>query len=196
MGRYVSAADEARVVALSSVTTWFASNKYQFYVKGASKTKGNYAASKLACLAATIEMQRRLDAKFPNNSVHFVAADPGFVASDVWRNYNVVFRTIAGALALNTAEGAMTSVSCATKPGIKKGALYMPFSIKMSKIFKFNKKIAYDLGMPFLTRPFAGFGCDAPAPKAKSKESVELLWGLSLDFCKDNGVKKSILMDI
>ena len=48
----------------------------------------------------------------------------------------------------------------------EKGALYMPFSIKMSKIFKFNKKIAYDLGMPFLTRPFAGFGSDAPAPKA------------------------------
>ena len=45
----------------------------------------------------------------------------------------------------------------------------MPFSIKMSKIFKFNKKIAYDLGMPFLTRPFAGFGSDAPAPKAGRK---------------------------
>jgi hypothetical protein len=30
--------------------------------------------------------------------------------------------------------------------------------------------------MPFLTRPFAGFGCDAPAPKAKNKESTELLW--------------------
>ena len=107
-------------MALSSVTTWFASNKYQFYVKGASKTKGNYAASKLACLAATIEAQRRLDAKYPDNKVHFVAADPGFVASDIWRSYNVVFRTVAGALALNTAEGAMTSVSCATKPGIKK----------------------------------------------------------------------------
>ena len=190
------AAPEARVVALSSVTTWFASNKYQYYVKGPSKTKGNYAASKLACLSTTIEMQRRLDARFPDNKVHFVAADPGFVASDVWRNYNVVFRTIAGALALNTAEGAMTSVSCATKPNIKKGALYMPFSIKMSKIFKFNKKIAYDLGMPFLTRPFAGFGADAPAPKAKNKEATELLWGLSVDFCKDNGVKSSILMDI
>ncbi|EEH54872.1 LOW QUALITY PROTEIN: uncharacterized protein MICPUCDRAFT_63405 [Micromonas pusilla CCMP1545] len=51
------------VVALSSVTTWFASNKYHFFVKGASKTKGNYAASKLACLAATMEAQRRLDSR-------------------------------------------------------------------------------------------------------------------------------------
>jgi retinol dehydrogenase-12 len=51
----------------TQVTTWFASNKYQFYVKGASKTKGNYAASKLACLAATVEMQKRLDAAFPEN---------------------------------------------------------------------------------------------------------------------------------
>lgn len=128
--------------------------------------------------------------------MHFVAADPGFVASDIWRSYNVVFRTVAGALALNTAEGAMTSVSCATQPGIRKGALYMPFSIKMSKLFAFNKKIAYDVGMPFLTRPFAGFGSDAPAPKAKNKESVELLWGLSVAFCKDNGVASSILMEI
>ena len=78
------ASPDARVVALSSVTTWFASNKYQNYVKGASKTKGNYAASKLACLAATIECQRRMDSKFPDNKVNFVAADPGFVASDVW----------------------------------------------------------------------------------------------------------------
>eukprot|EP00227_Mantoniella_beaufortii_P007331 CAMPEP_0197587978 /NCGR_PEP_ID=MMETSP1326-20131121/9422_1 /TAXON_ID=1155430 /ORGANISM="Genus nov. species nov., Strain RCC2288" /LENGTH=302 /DNA_ID=CAMNT_0043152763 /DNA_START=119 /DNA_END=1023 /DNA_ORIENTATION=- len=161
------AAEEARVVALSSVTTWFASDKYFHFVKGASKTKGNYAASKLACLSATIETQRRLDAKYPDNKVHFVAADPGFVASDIWRSYNVVFRSIAGALALNTAEGAMTSVHCATRAGIKKGALYMPFSFKMSKIFKFNRKIAYDLGMPFLSRPFAGFIADSPAPKAR-----------------------------
>jgi hypothetical protein len=41
--------------------------------------------TKLACLSTTIEMQRRLDAKFPENKVHFVAADPGFVASDIWQ---------------------------------------------------------------------------------------------------------------
>ena len=188
------AAESARVVALSSVTTWFASNKYHFFVKGASKTKGNYAASKLACLAATMEAQRRLDVAYPDNDVRFVAADPGFVASDVWRNYNVVFRTVAGALALNTEEGAMTSVSCASREDIKKGALYMPFSIKMSKLFKTSKKLAYDLGMPFLTRPFAGFGADAPAPKARSKDATEQLWKLSVDFCKDNGVKGGNVM--
>ena len=198
------ASEDARVVALSSVTTWFASNKYHYFVKGASKTKGNYAASKLACLAATIESQKRLDAKFPDNNVHFVAADPGFVASGRVAPYNVVFRTVAGALALNTAEGAMTTVNCAANPSetgsgrksIKKGALYMPFSIKMSKLFGFNKKIAYDLGMPFLTRLCHGFGADRPAPKAKSKEATEQLWALSMDFCRDNGVKESILMDI
>jgi hypothetical protein len=112
----------------------------------------------------------------------------------VWRNYNVVFRTVAGALALNTEEGAMTSVSCASREDIKKGALYMPFSIKMSKLFKTSKKLAYDLGMPFLTRPFAGFGADAPAPKARSKDATEQLWKLSVDFCKDNGVKGGNVM--
>ena len=34
----------------------------------------------------------------------------------VRRSYNVVFRSMAGALALNTAEGAMTTVNCATHP--------------------------------------------------------------------------------
>ena len=188
------AAPEARVVALSSVTTWFASNKYQFYVKGESKTKGNYAASKLACLAMTMELQRKLDAKFPDNKVYFTAADPGFVASDIWRNYNVVFRKIAGMLALTTAEGAMTSVNAASLQSVKKGALYMPFWIRMSKIFKFNKKIAYDLGMPLLTRPFAGFSADSPAPKAKDAKSTSLLWDLSTDFCKDNGMPSSAVI--
>ena len=49
-------------------------------------------------------------------TVHFVAADPGFVASDIWRSYNVVFRTVASALALNTAEvsrgGGCVHASC------------------------------------------------------------------------------------
>lgn len=188
------AAPEARVVALSSVTTWFASNKYQYYVKGESKTKGNYAASKLACLAMTMELQRKLDAKYPENKVYFTAADPGFVASDVWRNYNVVFRKVAGMLALNTAEGAMTSVNAASLPSVKRGALYMPFRIRMSKLFKFNKKIAYDLGMPLLTRPFAGFSVDSPAPKSKDEKSTSLLWDLSTEFCKDNGMPSNSMI--
>ena len=56
----------------------------------------NYSASKLACLAMTRELQRRLDRQDPDNNVECVAADPGFVASDIWRNYNVVLLKIAG----------------------------------------------------------------------------------------------------
>ena len=188
--------DDARIVQLSSVTTWFASNKYQHFVKGVSKTKGNYAASKLACLAFTITAQEKLDLVTPENNVKFVAADPGFVASDVWRNYNVVFRTVAGALALNTEEGAMTSVRCASDANIKHGTLYMPFSIKMSKLFGFSKKVAYDLGMPFLTRICHGFGPDKCAPKAKSKDANEKLWALSLEFCKENGSPKNAFAEM
>jgi NAD(P)-dependent dehydrogenase (short-subunit alcohol dehydrogenase family) len=179
--------EDARVVQLSSVTTWFASDKYQYFVKGASKTKGNYATSKLACLAFTSTAQSKVDSKYPSNTIRFVAADPGFVASDVWRNSNAAFRTVARALALNTEEGAMTSVNCASLKTIEKGQLYMPFSIKMSKLFRFSKKIAYDLGMPFLTRICHGFGVDATAPKAKSKDANEKLWSLSLAFCEENG---------
>ena len=180
--------DDARVVALSSVTTWFGSNKYHYYYKGASKTKGNYGSSKLACLAMTVEMQRRIDAAYPNNNVKCVAADPGFVASDIWRDFNPILRKIMGVLALSPAQGAMTSIHAASLPTIKKATLYMPFKIKMSKLFKLNRSAAYTFGMPLLSKIFFGFGADAMAPRAKNAESNAALWDLSVQFCKENGV--------
>lgn len=190
------ASEDARVVALSSVTTWFASNKYHFYTKGASKTKGNYGSSKLACLAMTVELQRRLDAAYPDNKIICAAADPGFVYSDIWRDYNAVLRTVAKILALTPAQGAMTSVNAASLPSIKKASLYMPFSIKMSKLFKINRNMAYNFGMPLLSKVFAGFGADAMAPRAKNAESNAALWDLSIDFCKECGVKDSKVFDL
>ena len=182
--------DGARVVALSSVTTWFGSNKYHYYYKGASKTKGNYGSSKLACLAMTVEMQRRLDAKYPKNKIMCVAADPGFVASDIWRDFNPVVRKIMGILALSPAQGAMTSVNAASLASIKKAQLYMPFSIKMSKLFKMNRSAAYTFGMPLLSKIFAGFSADTMAPRAKNTETNAKLWDLSVEFCKENGVEE------
>ena len=181
----------SRVVALSSVTSWFGSNKYHYFVKGPSKTKGNYSASKLACLAMTRELQRRLDRQDPDNNVECVAADPGFVASDIWRNYNVVLRKIAGVLALTPEEGAMTSVHAASLKSVKKGQLYMPFSIRMSKIFNFNIGLGYKCMA--LQRVFAGFCADDCAPKAKDLKSNEKLWDLSVEFCKENGMSASSL---
>ena len=180
----------ARVVALSSVTTWFGSNKYHYYYKGASKTKGNYGSSKLACLAMTVEMQRRLDAKYPKNKIMCVAADPGFVASDIWRDFNPVVRKIMAILALSPAQGAMTSVNAASLASIKKAQLYMPFSIKMSKLFKMNRSAAYTFGMPLLSKIFAGFSADTMAPRAKNTETNAKLWDLSVEFCKENGVEE------
>jgi len=185
------ASPDARVVALSSVTTWFASNKYHFYTKGAAKTKGNYGSSKLACLAMTVEMQRRLDAAYPNNKIICAAADPGFVFSDIWRDYNSVLRAVAKILALTPAQGAMTSVNAASLPSIKKASLYMPFSFRMSKLFKLNRKLAYNFGMPLLSKLFAGFIRDDMAPRAKNVESNAALWDLSVDFCKECGVKNA-----
>jgi len=180
---------DARVVALSSVTTWFGSNKYHYYYKGASKTKGNYGSSKLACLAMTVELQRRLDAAYPENNIICAAADPGFVASDIWRDFNPVLRAIAGILALTPAQGAMTSVNASSLPSIKKATLYMPFKIKMSKLFKINRSATYKFGMPLLSKVFAGFGADAMAPRAKNAETNAKLWDLSVEFCKENGVE-------
>ena len=118
----------------------------------------------------------------PDNNVTFVAADPGFVASDVWRNYNVVFRTVAGALALNTEEGAMTSVRCASAD-VARGAA-TPFAVKMSSLFPSELKLAYDLGMPFLTRLCHGFVTKA-RPR-RGPDANEKLWALSrAEFCLD-----------
>ena len=181
----------SRVVALSSVTSWFGSNKYHYFVKGPSKTKGNYSASKLACLAMTRELQRRLDRQDPDNNVECVAADPGFVASDIWRNYNVVWRMVAGLLALTPEEGAMTSVHAASLKSVKKGQLYMPFSIRLSKVFKLNKGLGYKCMA--LQRVFAGFCADDCAPKAKDLKSNEKLWDLSVEFCKENGMSASAM---
>jgi hypothetical protein len=44
-------------------------------------------------------------------------------------------------------------------------------------------------GMPLLSKAFAGFGADAMAPRAKNAESNAKLWDLSIEFCKENGVK-------
>ena len=107
-----------------------------------------------------------------------------------------MFRTVAGALALNTEEGAMTSVRCASDANVARGALYMPFAVKMSSLFSFNRKLAYDLGMPFLTRLCHGFGADRCAPKARARDANEKLWALSLEFCKDNGAPKTKLAEL
>lgn len=85
----------------------------------------------------------------------------------------------------------MTSVRCASEKGVARGALYMPFSIRMSSLFSFSKKLAYDLGMPFLTRLCHGFGPDRCAPKARARDANDKLWALSLEFCKDNGAPKT-----
>jgi retinol dehydrogenase 12 len=138
----------------------------------------------------TRELQRRLDEQNPDNNVECVAADPGFVASDIWRDYNVIWRKIAQMLALTPEEGAMTPVHAATLKTVKKGQLYMPFSIKLSKVFKFNKGLGYKCMA--LQRVFAGFTMDDCAPKAKDLKANEDLWRLSVDFCKDNGAASAV----
>ena len=83
----------------------------------------------------------------------------GLNASDIWRNYNVVWLMVAGLLALTPEEGAMTSVHAASLKSVKKGQLYMPFSIRLSKVFKLNKGLGYKCMA--LQRVFAGFCADA-----------------------------------
>ena len=69
------ASADARVVALSSVTPGSRPTVPALH-RDASKTNGNYAASKLACLAFTIEAQKRLDAHHGQQRA-LRTADPG-----------------------------------------------------------------------------------------------------------------------
>ena len=83
----------------------------------------------------------------------------------------------------------MTSVHAASLKSVKKGQLYMPFSIRLSKVFKLNKGLGYKCMA--LQRVFAGFCADDCAPKAKDLKSNEKLWDLSVEFCKENGMSAS-----
>ena len=86
----------------------------------------------------------------------------------------------------------MTSVHAASLKSVKKGQLYMPFSIRLSKIFKFNKGLGYKC-MGASRGYLLDFGADDCAPKAKDLKSNEKLWDLSVEFCKENGMSASSL---
>jgi NAD(P)-dependent dehydrogenase (short-subunit alcohol dehydrogenase family) len=56
---------------------------------GPAKTRGNYAASKMASTVFGIELAKRL-----GDAAIVVEADPGFVASDIWRNDPMMVRVV------------------------------------------------------------------------------------------------------
>lgn len=173
----------ARIVNVSSVTTWFASTKFQNYCDGPAKTRGNYAASKMASTVFGIELARRL-----GDAAIVVEADPGFVASDIWRN-DPIMKYVAAVLALTPKQGSRPLVEGVTRTDVKSGSLLIPFSFRFSKIMKIHGNLAYTVALPLLSKMFYGCTVDKSAPKAYKEEAAECLFNLSYDICKKEGIK-------
>lgn len=72
---------------------------------------------------------------------------------------------------------------------IIKVMFYMLFKIKMFKLFKMYKSATYMFGMFFLFKVFVGFGVDVMVLCVKNVEFNVKFWDLSIEFCKENGVK-------
>jgi NAD(P)-dependent dehydrogenase (short-subunit alcohol dehydrogenase family) len=73
-----------------------------------------YAVSKLANVLHAQELARRLDGA----SVTTYALHPGVVASDIWRRLPRPVRSLIKRRMLSPAEGAATSLYCATSPDV------------------------------------------------------------------------------
>eukprot|EP00242_Pyramimonas_sp_CCMP2087_P008964 CAMPEP_0198201150 /NCGR_PEP_ID=MMETSP1445-20131203/3933_1 /TAXON_ID=36898 /ORGANISM="Pyramimonas sp., Strain CCMP2087" /LENGTH=317 /DNA_ID=CAMNT_0043871345 /DNA_START=191 /DNA_END=1144 /DNA_ORIENTATION=+ len=172
----------ARIVNVSSVTTWFASINFQHYYKGPAKTKGHYAASKMACTVFTKELAKRL-----GDAAIVTDADPGFVASDIWRN-NKLMKHVAGLLALTPKQGARTSIEAATRDDIPSAAYLVPFSFGFSRVMRLSPSLGYNLGMPLLSKLFYGSTADLSAPKSYKAEAAANLFELSYKICEEEGI--------
>ncbi|HEY0183789.1 MAG TPA: oxidoreductase [Rhodopila sp.] len=90
---------------------------------------GAYAASKLAMLVFTIELQRRADRNHWN--LCSVAAHPGWARTDIIGNGMTglkarVIETVFGLVAQSAADGALPSLYAATSPDVNGGAYYGP----------------------------------------------------------------------
>jgi NAD(P)-dependent dehydrogenase (short-subunit alcohol dehydrogenase family) len=73
-----------------------------------------YAVSKLANVLFTRELAGRLE----GTGVTTYALHPGVVATDVWRRVPVVFRGLMKLFMRSTADGAKTTIYCATDPAL------------------------------------------------------------------------------
>jgi NAD(P)-dependent dehydrogenase (short-subunit alcohol dehydrogenase family) len=167
----LKAAPTGRIVNLSSVTHRFASRDVTLAASGAVESKG-YENSKLAMAMFTRELRRRL----AGSRVLATAANPGFVASDIWRALHAVpvigsvWQRLCGAFALTTAQGAAVSVAAATAPppASEDDALYLqPYWLPLG------------IALPFeMIGPFAGARPARSALPADEPAQSRELWRL------------------
>ena len=123
-----------RVVNLSSVMHHYADgweaaphqpHSYQYWKHIAQyneeRTQSSYTPSKLAALLFTLELNRR----YGDRGLRSIAANPGAVNSDIWRNTNKWLVKLFGLIYLTSVQGCSTSVAAATQDFGKDNVEYL-----------------------------------------------------------------------
>lgn len=84
---------------------------------------GTYRESKLASILFTMELNKRYGSK----GIRSIAANPGSVSSDIWRNESKLKQKIYSMVYLTTQQGSSTSIAAAVGviPVISKDAFYI-----------------------------------------------------------------------
>lgn len=117
LGRIIESAP-ARIVNVSSASHYQAKHGIpwdELRGKTASVTGlDEYAVSKLANVLFSAELARRLE----GTGVHTYSLHPGVIASDVWRRVPWPVRAVMKAFMKSTADGARTSIHCASSPAV------------------------------------------------------------------------------
>lgn len=166
----------------------FASNKFNNYAKGPAKTRGNYAASKLACVVFAFELQRRLVNASLDSKVKTLAVDPGGVFTDIWRNEAGWKQAIMRWLLLTPSQGAHSSFLAATRSTLRGGSWIVPYCIRVAWMYNCSPSFAYYFQV-LGGKLFLGCSQDLCAPKSQSREAANLLLEISRQACVDAGIK-------
>ena len=165
----LKASSAGRIVNLSSVMHRFASRDVTTALDGPGNPRG-YADSKLAMLLFTRELRRRL----AGTRVVATAANPGFVASDIWRHFHAVpalgalWRAACAVVALTVEQGAAVSAAAAAAPppASDDDALYLqPYPLPLGWALPFE-----------MAGPFVGPRAARPALPADEPAQSRELW--------------------
>lgn len=185
-----------RIVCLSSVMHWFGDvERFVDLVKEPANPRANvysYADSKLAMAILAAELNRK------NPEILAVAANPGSVASDIFRTWFVgvvglILKFIAQLVLLTTADGATTSVfACTEESALKKFEYLSPYG--QVKGWGWIVACLSDLYWFRVARnPKEIIGeC---ASVVTEKKNGELLWTLAVEALSKTGPKRKRLFE-
>ena len=190
-------AENARIVCLSSVMHWFGDiDRFVDLVKQPSHPRAHvhyYSDSKLAMAILACELNRR----YPQTLA--LAANPGSVASDIFRTWMVGFlgfflKLFAQLILLTTADGARTTVfACTDETSLKKFEYLSPygqvtgwgwFAACLTDLYWF--RVAGD--------PKRMIGECAAA--VTDKKNGEVLWSLAVEALSKTGPKRKVVVSI